>query len=122
MNKTTISIIFFLFSFQVIFSQNRIEVISSEDAKPVISANVKLKCLEGICKDSLKLLRTSSKGIVINPFKERTKVTISYIGYKTHIDTLEKNTSKTITLEVQPISLHDIVTTGQYVPQSAQAS
>jgi outer membrane receptor for ferrienterochelin and colicins len=115
-------ILIFLLNISDAISQNKIEVISSEDFKPIISANVKLKCLEGICKDSLKLLRTSSKGIVINPFKERTKVTISYIGYKTHLDTLDKNTSKTITLEVQPISLHDIVTTGQYVPQSAQAS
>ncbi len=122
MNRIVLILLIFLLTFFKVFAQNRIEIISSDDGKPVISANVKLKCIAGNCKDSLKLLRTSAKGFVINPFKEKTAINVSYIGYKTHIDTLEKNTSKTITLEVQPITLHDIVTTGQYVPQSAQSS
>ncbi len=114
--------LFLFFLAQFLLSKQSIVVLDKESKKPITSVNVKEKCLEGKCKDSIRILRTNKFGKTVLTFNTLTEVTISYVGYKTHKDTLKTNEERLVYLESSPVLMRDIVTTGQIVAQSAQNS
>ncbi len=115
-------IIVICFGSEASFATSTIRVIDAESNKPIISANVKVICLYGKCKDSVRTLRTNKEGIANLTFDENCEVTISYIGYKVFSDTIVRNTTKNIQLHPFSVMMRDVVTTGQITPQSSQNS
>ncbi len=92
---------------------NIITVIDSENNTPVSYANV---CFREL-KTNKKHYRTTTKeGKADNPVLNEAKVAISFVGYKTIIDTLYPNESKTIKLEKDLFNLEQVVVTGEVIP------
>lgn len=121
--KITLNILIALFvSNGFVFAKSSIRVLDLENNKPIISANVKVVCLSGKCKDSIRTLRTNKDGIAYLTFDEKCHVTISYIGYKTSTDTIARNITKNILMQPFSVMMRDVVTTGQITPQSSQNS
>jgi outer membrane receptor for ferrienterochelin and colicins len=78
--------------------------------------------LEGESKNKVKVLKSDFKGQVIIPFEGKISLFVRFVGYENLFDTL--NTNKNVTYKLQPTSimLNEIVTTGQFSPQSIQNS
>lgn len=105
-----------------IYSAN-IYVFDNINKTPLQNATVRLTCIAPECNDSSVILRTNKFGFVKNPLQKKVAVKISYIGYEAIEDTIE-NISKDLKYYMIPISimLNEVVTTGQFVPTTAQQS
>lgn len=65
---------------------------------------------------------TDKDGVVINPCKKGSIIAISFVGYKTYIDTLQPNISYNIALVPQVFDIDQVVVTASYTPQKADKS
>ena len=108
MNRILLAITL-LFSIQTGYSQKIVTVIDSEEQTPVPYANV---CFEGLQSHDKFHDVTSKEGNVKNMVPERSVITISFVGYKTIIDTIRPNESKIYQLEQDPFNMEQVVVTG----------
>ena len=111
--------LFFVFCSSV-FSQDTSSVkIIDFSNKPISGAHVQFTCLE--CKNlNSKLLLTDLKGKVVNPFFGPTAIYISCLGYKSKLDTLISNESKSIVLKYDAVDINEVVVTAQYAENSSE--
>ena len=111
--------LFFVFCSSV-FSQDTSSVkIIDFSNKPISGAHVQFTCLE--CKNlNSKLLLTNLNGKVVNPFFGPTAIYISCLGYKSKLDTLMSNESKSIVLKYDAVDINEVVVTAQYAENSSE--
>ncbi len=96
-----------------------IKVHDKKNHEPVAFAHV---CLEGLKSGTPKYSLTDISGAVPNDVKERSKIAISYVGYKTLIDTISPGQSLEIELAPTVTNMDEIVVTAQYTPERADKS
>ncbi len=96
-----------------------ISVFDKETKKPIPFANV---CFEELETTSQYYETTSKEGRTHNPVKKRAKVAISYVGYKTVMDTILPNESKTYYLEQSLFNLEQVIVTGEMKPTLTDSS
>jgi outer membrane receptor for ferrienterochelin and colicins len=92
-----------------VFAQGAvIKVIDKETFEPLPYVNI---CFESLDSQQKQYAIASTKGEVINPCKDTCVIAISFVGYKTHIDTLIANQRKTYYLETDIFNLDQVVVT-----------
>lgn len=96
-----------------------IKVIAQKSREPVAFAHV---CFEGMITGTAKYGLTSIEGTLVNESTERSKVVISYMGYKTVIDTLDPGESRTIEMIANILNMDEVVVTAQYTPERVDKS
>lgn len=102
---------------------NTIYVLDQSNKTPLQNATVKITCIANDCNDSTIILKTNKFGFVKNPLQKKAIIKISFIGYESIEDTIE-NSSRELKYFMSPISimLNEVVTTGQFIPTTAQQS
>ena len=104
-----ITTLFFSFLFLFSWSQKTIlKVIDSDTNEALPYVNI---CFESFDESQKQYAITNIKGEAFNPCSNKCTVAISFVGYKTIIDTLEKGQSKTYKLEADVFNLDQIVVT-----------
>lgn len=86
-----------------------LKVLDWETREPLPYANI---YIEGLETNSHYSEITSADGIIKNPVKEKSVVVISFVGYKTLIDTIQKNESKILLMESDLLKMDQVVVTG----------
>ncbi|MCX7736942.1 MAG: TonB-dependent receptor [Candidatus Kapabacteria bacterium] len=120
--KYLIIFIIILKGYYSAFSYN-IYVLDNSNKTPLQNATVKITCIDNDCKDSSLTLKTNKFGLVKNPLQKKSIIKITFVGYETIEDTIESS-SKELKYYMTPISimLNEVVTTGQFIPTTAQQS
>jgi outer membrane receptor for ferrienterochelin and colicins len=103
-------------------SDYTLTVLDKSNSKPLIGATVHFISLSGKTKSTIVVHKTNKKGLVSIPFEGKVGVSVRYMGYKGFADTLEITKNLVVSLEPTSIMLQEIVTTGQFSPQSVQNS
>lgn len=106
----------------IVFAQGKLTVLDETTKKPLVSATVHITSLEGKTLNNTYVSKTNLKGEVAFPFKGKQAIIVSYVGYKYTFDTLDGNQNQKIYIEPTSIMLNEIVTTGQFSPQSVSNS
>lgn len=116
-------IVFFLFSFGILFSkESSLKVIDSKTREPLVAATVHYTIKNSKGRDSTLAIQTDLNGIAVNRFNASVKYIVTYAAYKSATGTLAKDETKTIELEQSSYIMDEIVTTGQFQPQTSQKS
>jgi outer membrane receptor for ferrienterochelin and colicins len=97
-----------------------LRVLDSKTREPLVSATVHVRCLEKACKDSIIVKRSDRAGKINHTFRGNVEIIVTYIGYETIKDTISGDND--ILLTPKSIMFDEIVTTGQFVPQSSKKS
>ena len=90
-----------------------ISVTDKKSREPVSYAHVRF---DGLKSHNLKYDLTSIEGKVKNDVKEPTKITISYVGYSTFLDTIRPGQSLDVQLKPAVLNMDEVVVTAQYEP------
>lgn len=85
-----------------------LKVFDKETKQPIAYANV---CFEGITTKAQHFSITSLKGEATNPVNEKSQIAISFVGYKTLIDTINPKQSKTYYLQPDVFNMEQVVIT-----------
>ena len=102
------------------FGQNgKILVIDTKSKEPIPFAYV---CFEELQTNKKQYQTTDNNGIANIPTSRISIVAISYVGYKTHIDTLQPNKNYTVELYPQVFDLDQVIVTANFTPQKADKS
>ena len=99
--------------------QAAVTIIDAKTKEPVPYATV---CFGDFKSKSSKCLVTDMAGKVPNEVKEASKVTITFVGYNTLLDTVIKGVSKTLMLVPAVFEMDEVVITAQYAPEKADKS
>lgn len=92
-----------------VFAQGAVIKVIDKNTKELLPyVNI---CFESLDKKHKKYSITSSDGATINPFKDSCIIAISFVGYKTKIDTLAAGSNKTYLLENDIFNLDQVVVT-----------
>ena len=98
---------------------NDVRVIDKRTKQPIPAANI---CFQAI-KSGRKYYQVSDKkGITQNSAKEKSILTITFLGYKTIQDTIFPNESRTYFLEENSRHIDPIICTGTYLPTAKDKS
>ena len=107
--KGLITIISILLFSQFAFSQDASLMVYDKETKRLIPyANV---CFEGIKTKTQHYTITSLKGEAVNSVSEKSQIAISYVGYKTLIDTINPGESNTYYLQPDIFNMEQVVVT-----------
>jgi len=120
--KKIIFYIFIGFIPTLLFAQGKLAVLDESTKKPLQSATVHFSSLDGESKNKTFVGKTNIKGEVAFPFKGKQAIIITFVGYKSVFDTLDGAQNHKIYLKPTSIILNEIVTTGQFSPQSVYSS
>jgi outer membrane receptor for ferrienterochelin and colicins len=123
-NKIALTILCFLFlaSGNLLSGNYVMTVLDKNTEKPLFAATVHFVSLSNSIKSQVQVHKTNKKGIVQIPFDGKVAYTVRFVGYKTAHDTIEIKNNVVVYLEPTSIMLQEIVTTGQFSPQSIQNS
>lgn len=99
--------------------QYTVTIIDAKSNEPVPYATV---CFEGIKSAVQKYVVTDMAGRVANIAKERSKITVTFVGYKTLVDTIQPATSQKLYLDPAVLNMDEVVITAQYAPEKADKS
>lgn len=113
-------ILFFLFGLPVILlAEQTITILDSSNDKPLHPATIHF-----ISLDTEKVLvnKTNKQGRATIPFDGKIAIFVRFVGYEQINDTIIGNKSYTYKMKPTSIMLQEIVTTGQFSPQSLQNS
>ncbi len=106
----------------LIYAQGKLTILDGNTKKPLASATVHFTSLEGKTIKNTYVDKTNIKGEVPFPFKGKQAIIVSYVGYKYTFDTLDGSNNHKLYIEPTAIILDEIVTTGQFSPQSVSNS
>ena len=111
------SILFFILfsSFSAWSQKGIIKVMDAENRQAIVYANLVFRDL---ITGKINYAITSGKGIVINPAKNLSFISISYTGYKTLQDTIRPGESKTYFLQTDVFQMEQVVVTATRTPKS----
>jgi len=118
----TILTLFLLITTCNVFAQ-KVTVLDKADNSPLIGAYITVFTPN----EEQRFFTTDVNGQTIIPssfFSDKTEVAvrISYIGYSTRTDTVEKNNPQTIHLQLKSYLQEDVIVTAQYSPTSIENS
>lgn len=97
----------------------KIIVTDSKSKETIPFAHV---CFEELGSNKKYYHVTDKDGLVINPTSNRSVIAISYVGYKSYVDTLQPQKNYTIALLPQVFDIDQIVVTASFTPQKADKS
>ncbi len=97
----------------------KVIITDSKSGKPVSMATV---CFQEIDVVKTHCLTSDSKGEAVNPSSGNSVVVVSYMGYKTYIDTVAKEQVVNINLVPDVFDIDQAVVTASFVPQKADNS
>src|ERR1035438_5372469 len=121
--KTICSLLIIWFPFLVIAQSSDqktvISVTDKQSKEPVSYAYIRF---DGLKSHNLKYDLTSIEGKVKNDVKEATKVTITYVGYTSFIDTIHPGQSMDVQLKPAVLNMDEVVVTAQYEPVKVDKS
>ncbi len=103
----------------ILFAEQTITILDKTNDKPLHPATVHFTSLE---TKKVVVNKTNKQGKVIIPFDGKVAVFIRFVGYEQIVDTIVGNKSYTYRMNPTAIMLQEIVTTGQFAPQSLQNS
>ena len=107
--KGLITIISILLISQFAFAQDAsLKVYDKETKQPIPYANV---CFEGLITKTQHYAITSLKGEAVNSVNEKSQIAISFVGYKTIVDTIYPGESKTYHLQPDIFNMEQVVVT-----------
>lgn len=104
---------------QIFGQQATVRIMDYKSKEPVPYATV---TIEGIKSKAKKQYISDMKGVVPNELKEAGKITISFVGYETLIDTIEPGRTTTLFLVPAVLNMSEVVITGQFRPEKADKS
>jgi len=104
---------------EIFGQQAAIIVIDAKSKEPVPYATV---CFEDLKSAALKYSVTDMAGKASNKVKETSKVTVTFVGYITLVDTVKQGISKTLMLVPTVLNMDEVVITAQYAPEKADKS
>ena len=105
---------------KVVYSQQTIlKVLDSRSNDPVPFANV---CFESLDTQKLNYSITDKDGFVSYNLVEESVISVSFVGYNTHLDTIKPGITKEIYLEPAILGLDEVVVTAQFKPKLADQS
>jgi len=87
----------------------RISVLDKDTKLPILYANL---CFEGLYTSEKHYKTSSDKGFADNPVREKSLLTISFMGYKTITDSINPGESKIYLMEQDLLNLEQVVVTG----------
>jgi len=96
-----------------------IRIIDSKSKVPISFAHV---CFQELVTDKTHFGITDSNGEALNPSKGNSVVAISFMGYKTLIDTIPAGEFFTYELEPDVFDIDQAVVTAAFIPQKADKS
>jgi len=108
-------------------SAQQIQVLGTESGglqAPLANVVVQMLSLDGATSGQGKLLLTDNDGFIDVPFKGKTVVSVSYVGYEKRSDTIDFEAGKSYEMSLQAIGtqLPEAVITAQYTPDAAENS
>lgn len=106
----------------ILSAENIITITDKTTDKPLNAATVHFTSLDGITKGKVIVHKTDKKGVVQIPFSGKVALYIRFVGYEKLLDTILANKNYEYKLKPTSIMLNEIVSTGQYSPQSIQNS
>lgn len=116
----TLIVINFIFTVTSSFGQDAgVRIVDSKSRLAIPFAHV---CFQEIVSGRSHFELSDSKGEAINPGKGEVVVAISYMGYKTLIDTISAGTFIEFELEPDVFDIDQAVVTASFVPQKADKS
>ena len=95
------------------------ESIAAKTKEPVPYATVSF---EGLKSAALRYSVTDMAGKAPNPVKENSKVTVTFVGYNTLVDTVKQGETKILTIVPAVFEMDQVVITAQYTPEKADKS
>jgi len=104
---------------QVFGQQFAVKIVDAKSKEHVPYATV---TIEGIKSAAKKQYVSDLKGTVPNELKEVSKITISFVGYETLIDTIQPGITTTLFLIPAVLNMSEVVITGQFKPEKADRS
>jgi len=102
-------------------AQETIFFISDSAGKPIAQAHV-LAYAEGVSQPEFAVTDAAGQAVFLNLTSGPFAVEVSYVGYRTHRDSVYPGGLYRIRLEADPLALREIVLTAQYGPVSAAQS
>jgi len=97
-------------------------IISVKDARSSEGVPFAHIQLENLASHARQTLTTAIDGVAINTAKERSLISVTFVGYRVYTDTISPGQSKTILLEPAVYNIDEVVVTGQYKPQAVDKS
>ena len=113
--KKVVLLVFMLILGKVYANNPEILVLDKENKDPIPYANI---CFEEIKTQAKFHAVTTVNGIVKNPVQNQSVIAISFVGYKTIIDTIKQNESKEYLMELDLFNLEEITVTGTRTPHT----
>ncbi len=107
------------FASQMMAQQTLIKVIDNETSDPCIYTNVVLSGLDGLFIDAGA---TNENGEITFDLNKNARICVSFVGYKTYIDTITPGENISIRLQSDFINMEAVVVTGQYQPKAVDKS
>jgi len=104
---------------EIFGQQAAITIIDAKTKEPVPYATVSFGDIKS---KSIKYLITDMAGKVANEVKETSKVTVTFVGYVTLVDSIKRGDSKTLSLVPSVFEMDEVVITAQYAPEKADKS
>ncbi len=99
-----------------------IKILDNENGVALANASVSFECISDDCPEKIKHLMTNKLGFVHFPGTGEYKVTVRFVGYELFVQEFQSSNDTTISLIPKPVQFDEIVSTGQYIPQSSQKS
>lgn len=113
-------IFFFLFGLPaILFAEQTITILDKVNDRPLSPATVHFTSLE---TKKVVVNKTNKQGRVAIPFQGKIALFVRFVGYDQIIDTIDGSKNYTYKMNPTAIMLQEIVTTGQFSPQSIQNS
>ena len=106
----------------MVFAEQTITILDKTTDKPLSPATVHFTSIDGANKGKVIVAKSDKKGKVVIPFTSKSRIYIRYVGYEHIVDTIVGNINYTFKMQPTSILLQEIVTTGQFSPQSMQNS
>jgi outer membrane receptor for ferrienterochelin and colicins len=104
---------------EVFGQQACIIVLDSKTKEPVPYATVSFQDIKSA---AVKYAVTDITGKADNDAKGKNKVTVSFVGYETLVDTIQRGETKTLMLVPAVLNMSEVVITAQLTPEKADRS
>jgi len=101
-----------------LLAENTVTILDKSNDKPLAATTVRFTSLEGTSKGKTQVKKSDKRGMAEIPVTGKIAVYIRFVGYENLLDTLQGNRNYTFKLNPTSIMLNEIVTTGQFSPQS----
>lgn len=117
--RYTLTAILLLLSLPLIAQRTVVRVVDDQTSEPCMYSNVLVNGLDGLFIDAGA---TNLQGEIVFELDKPAEITVSFVGYETHTETINPGGIKTIRLKTDFIAMDAVVVTGQYKPKPVDKS